>query len=152
MKRILLLIAVVVFKTNLLSAQIPDGATAPDFTFTDIDGNTQNLYAYLNAGKYVAIDVSATWCNPCWNYHTSGVMDSLYVLHDIPGDPMVQQVPRLAGARHAAPEPLFIRLLAHHPAQDRRPHPHRGNGDERGDGDRPPLVTATGILPCQKDR
>lgn len=86
MKRILLLIAVVVFKTNLLSAQIPDGATAPDFTFTDIDGNTQNLYAYLNAGKYVAIDVSATWCNPCWNYHTSGVMDSLYVLHDIPGD------------------------------------------------------------------
>jgi hypothetical protein len=43
-------------------------------------------YSYLNAGKYVALDVSATWCNPCWNYHTSGAMDSLYNQHDLPGD------------------------------------------------------------------
>jgi len=66
-------------------AQLPDGATAPDFTFTDINGNTQNLYSYLNQGKYVAIDISATWCVPCWNYHNGGVMDSIYLAHDLPG-------------------------------------------------------------------
>lgn len=86
MKSTFLLVIALIFKANLLFAQISDGATAPDFTFTDLSGNTQNLYTYLNAGKYVAIDVSATWCNPCWNYHTSGTMDSLYNLHDIPGD------------------------------------------------------------------
>lgn len=67
-------------------AQLVNGSTAPDFTFTDIDGNTQNLYTYLNAGKYVAMDVSATWCVPCFAYHNSGVSDSLYTIHDIPGD------------------------------------------------------------------
>ena len=30
--------------------------------------------------------MSATWCVPCFNYHTSGVFDSLYTIHDIPGD------------------------------------------------------------------
>jgi len=67
-------------------AQLPDGTTAPDFTFTDINGVVQNLYTYLNEGKYVAIDISATWCVPCWNYHNTHVLDSLYALHDIPGD------------------------------------------------------------------
>lgn len=84
MKRILLLIAML---TNIHSfAQLPDGTTVPDFTFTDINGNTQSLYSYLNAGKYVALEISATWCHPCWLYHNSGTMDSMYTLHDIPGD------------------------------------------------------------------
>ncbi|MCW3122676.1 MAG: hypothetical protein JWQ38_2168 [Flavipsychrobacter sp.] len=67
-------------------AQIPDGSVAHDFTFTDINGTTQNLYTYLDQGKHVIIDVSATWCNPCWQYHNSHVMDSLYSKHDTPGD------------------------------------------------------------------
>jgi len=74
------------FRMPFASAQLVDGATAPDFTFIDLNGNTQNLYSYLNAGKYVAIEVSATWCTPCWNYHSSKSLDSLYSLHDIPGD------------------------------------------------------------------
>ena len=68
------------------SAQLADGSTAPDFTFNDINGNPHTLYSYLNQGKYVAIDISATWCNPCWTYHNEKVMDSLYEAHDIPGD------------------------------------------------------------------
>lgn len=67
-------------------AQLPDGSTVPDFTFTDLDGNSQNLYSYLDAGKHVALEVSATWCHPCWLYHTSRTMDTLYNLHDNPGD------------------------------------------------------------------
>jgi hypothetical protein len=66
--------------------QIQDGSIAPDFTFMDINGNPHNLYSYLDQGKYVAIDISATWCQPCWNYHEEKVMDSLYDLHDAPGD------------------------------------------------------------------
>lgn len=69
------------------SAQLTDGSIAPDFTFVDMKGVTQNLYTYLNQGKYVALDISATWCGPCWEYHTKiKTMDDLYMKHDTPGD------------------------------------------------------------------
>ncbi len=74
------------FIPNVSNAQLPDGSTVPDFTFTDILGNTQNLYSYLNQGKFVVLDISATWCAPCWTYHNQKVIDSLYDLHDTPGD------------------------------------------------------------------
>jgi hypothetical protein len=87
MKKILYLFTAVLSLGSLQgSAQLPNGSTVPDFTFTDINGVTQNLYTYLNQGKYVALDVSTTWCDPCWTYHRSLVMDSLYEIHDIPGD------------------------------------------------------------------
>ncbi len=39
---------------------------APDFTITDSDGNTHQLYAdYLNQGKTVLIEVFFTTCPPC---------------------------------------------------------------------------------------
>src|SRR4029078_7966835 len=28
--------------------------------------------------KTVFIDISATWCNPCWNYHNTGNLENLY--------------------------------------------------------------------------
>ncbi len=86
MKKVVVLLACAMFQVNFANCQLVDGTTAPDFTFTDINGNTQNLYSYLNAGKYVALDISATWCHPCWLYHLTGTLDSLYNLHDNPGD------------------------------------------------------------------
>lgn len=59
-------------------AQLPNGSIAPDWTLTDLNGVTYNLYDELDAGKSIVLDISATWCPPCWTYHTSGVLEALY--------------------------------------------------------------------------
>ena len=53
--------------------------TAPDFTVTDIDGNTHSLYAdILDEGKIAVVQIVATWCPPCWNIHTTGALQQLH--------------------------------------------------------------------------
>ena len=53
--------------------------TAPDFNVTDLDGNTHQLYAdILDQGLIAVIDVSATWCGPCWNLHNSHALQELH--------------------------------------------------------------------------
>ncbi|MFN8776041.1 MAG: T9SS type A sorting domain-containing protein [Flavobacteriales bacterium] len=64
-------------------AQLPSGSLAPNFTTTDINGNTHTLYDYLSQGYTVVIDVSATWCGPCWNYHSSGALETLHEQHGV---------------------------------------------------------------------
>lgn len=63
--RIALLIALSIL--TLGSSAQPDSATFPDFTYTDIAGETHHLYGYLDAGKTVIVDVMATWCPLCVN-------------------------------------------------------------------------------------
>ncbi len=62
-------------------AQLADGTKAPAFTSTDINGNQQVLYDYLNAGKTVIIDIFATWCGPCWTIHQNHVLEDLYAAY-----------------------------------------------------------------------
>lgn len=75
----LLLLAFLYFTTaSNFKAQLADGTIAPDFTLTDINGTTHHLYDILDSGYNVVIDISAVWCGPCWNYHSSGALEQLY--------------------------------------------------------------------------
>ena len=78
MKKILLLLSFVLAGCTVAWAQIPNGSTAPNFTVTDIDGNTHTLYDLLNDGKTVYLDVFATWCVPCWNYHNTHALRDIW--------------------------------------------------------------------------
>ena len=39
--------------------------TVPDFSIVDVNGNTHQLYSYLEEGKYVCIDFFGTTCAQC---------------------------------------------------------------------------------------
>jgi len=68
------------------NAQLPDGSVFPDFTRVDINGRTHHLYDELDSGKTVIIDISATWCHPCWLYHQTGELDSMWAKHGPRGE------------------------------------------------------------------
>ncbi|MCF6132229.1 T9SS type A sorting domain-containing protein [Flavobacterium wongokense] len=61
-----------------INAQLADGSTAPDFTVTDLNGNSHTLSTYLNAGKRVIIDFSDIMCGPCYKYKQTEAMADFY--------------------------------------------------------------------------
>lgn len=71
------------------TAQLPVGQIAPNFTLTDINGNSHTLYNYLDQGYSVIVDFSATWCGPCWSFHNSHVLRDIYQQHGPAGMPGV---------------------------------------------------------------
>ena len=81
MKRITTFLAVLALATTASFGQMADGRICPDFTGVDINGNSWHLYELLDAGKTVFVDVSATWCGPCWGYHNTGALEGLYNQH-----------------------------------------------------------------------
>jgi hypothetical protein len=89
MKKTLLITIVALFTFSNTYAQLPDGSVAPDWTLTDLNGTSHNLYTYLDDGYTVFIDFSAVWCPPCWSYHQSGALDALYENHGPTGYPHV---------------------------------------------------------------
>ena len=89
MKKILLIATVALLSFNNAQAQLPDGSIAPNFTLTDLDGTSHELYALLDQGYTVFLDFSAVWCGPCWSYHTAGTLEDLYENHGPAGYPNV---------------------------------------------------------------
>lgn len=69
-----------------LAAQLPDGVVAPDFNAPDINGQYWHLYDILADDKIVVLEISATWCPPCWSYHNGHALQNLYAEHGPEGD------------------------------------------------------------------
>jgi hypothetical protein len=66
--------------------QLPNGTVSPNWSGTDLDGNLHNLYGdYLDQGISVVLDISATWCGPCWSYHNTNAMKNMYNTFGPPG-------------------------------------------------------------------
>lgn len=81
MKQILRTVAATVAITMGFNsqAQIPDyGVWPAGVTLTDIDGNTYDIDAILDAGKPIIIDAFADWCPPCWTFHQEHILDDTY--------------------------------------------------------------------------
>jgi hypothetical protein len=81
MKKLVLSLVAAVMAPVLSWSQLAPGSFGQDFTITDQFGETHNLYSYLDDGYTVFLDVSATWCGPCWGYHIGGALDEVYINH-----------------------------------------------------------------------
>lgn len=81
MKRIFTLAIFAFVLSFNANAQLADGSVAPDFTVTDINGNEINLYSILDDGKTVIMDISATWCGPCWGYHETHALKETWEMY-----------------------------------------------------------------------
>jgi hypothetical protein len=67
-------------------SQLAPGSIAPDFVANDVNGQSWHLYDLLDQGKIVLLEISATWCPPCWVYHNSSAMYNFYNQHGPQGD------------------------------------------------------------------
>lgn len=66
------------------ATEIPNWAQiGQPFVATDVYGNTVDLAAILASGHGVVIDYSGYWCGPCWNVHTSGILEAIDEIENV---------------------------------------------------------------------
>ena len=77
MRKIFLLLSLT-YSLSVLS-NLPDGTILPNFTFTDEQGVSHNLYNdYLDKGISLILEITTSNCEPCWQFHQSGQIQELY--------------------------------------------------------------------------
>jgi hypothetical protein len=73
------LLAALTFFASNSYGQLANGSVLPaGINLTDLNGNSYNIDALISGGKTIFIDVSATWCGPCWGFHQTHILDDLY--------------------------------------------------------------------------
>ena len=76
MKKILTLLFIIsTLLTNAQTGLLSGAGYAPDITVTDINGNTHNLYNYLDSGKVVVLELMSVTCGHCQS-HAAGTENS----------------------------------------------------------------------------
>ena len=53
------------FNSNAQQANFNGTGTAPDFTLSDMNGDTHHLYSYLDSGKTVVLKLMSVFCGAC---------------------------------------------------------------------------------------
>ncbi|MEO0777899.1 MAG: T9SS type A sorting domain-containing protein [Bacteroidota bacterium] len=96
------------FRSLPAQSNLPDGYLSTDYEFVDIEGNWHSLYQYLDQGKAIIIDFSAFTCSVCWNYHTSGAMQSIYETHGPDGTDEVMVFMFQAGPNYYPPKQSIL--------------------------------------------
>ena len=71
----------------VLFSFITNAQTASDFTITDIDGNSRNLYSELDANQIVVLKFFTNWCSVCNN--TADDVVAIYNDYQTAGEPVV---------------------------------------------------------------
>ncbi|MDG1933685.1 MAG: plastocyanin/azurin family copper-binding protein, partial [Flavobacteriales bacterium] len=76
MKRILIILFIFFYNfSNAQSGLLNGSGSAPDFTVVDLNGNSHNLYSYLDSGFVTVLELLSVTCGHC-QMHASGTNNS----------------------------------------------------------------------------
>ena len=76
MKRIVIILFIFFYNfSNAQSGLLNGSGSAPDFTVVDLNGNSHNLYSYLDSGFVTVLELLSVTCGHC-QMHASGTNNS----------------------------------------------------------------------------